>query len=46
MQGEVALLHLAQGDDVVAERPAGPENGVLYDFQHAGSIRPTGCKQQ
>src|SRR5258708_25061709 len=34
MQREVALLHLAQWHDVVAERPADPENRVLDDLEH------------
>ena len=34
MQREVALLHLAQRHDVVTERPADPENGVLDDLEH------------
>ena len=32
MQGEVALLHVAQRHDVVAERSADPENRVLDDL--------------
>ena len=38
MKREVALLHLAQGNDIVAERTADLEDAVLDDFEHAGSI--------
>ena len=37
MQRKVALLHLAQGHDVVAEQPADLEDGVLDDLEH-GSL--------
>jgi hypothetical protein len=38
MQCEVPLLHVAQRHDVVTERSADPENGVLDDLEH-GSLR-------
>jgi hypothetical protein len=46
VKSEVALLHLAQGHDVVAERTADLEDAVLDDFEHAGNIPPPGPGRQ
>jgi hypothetical protein len=46
MKREVALLHLAQRNDVIAERTADLEDAVLDDFEHAASIPPRAADRQ